>query len=311
MTKEWRALERAGEWADLSGESLEGFILTVQELYNERISTVSQFESFGEEYYRFLNEEVFSDSQVVALLESENATEKVVTAFQNAEVPVEETYREESRVKYDFDEIPDMIMLLKLIESYSKKSEKGSVPSRYHLQKLVFLVDYNLKDKANRTPKRSQIANLGLLQETGYRYAFEKHRAGPFSAELRQARNRLFAAGIVDETPIIGEGTGEVGERDHRFAISLSEVGEMFVDRFKQRLHRFDSVLLSDWNQTQEDVIRETVDMSPERIQHYLLTNTDTDEFADGTTLLSGRRKRFNEDEIAVFQPITEVISHV
>jgi uncharacterized protein YwgA len=298
MTDEWLALERAGEWAGLEGEELEDFVIQAMKLYNKRIQKEDPFEDFGEEYLTFLNESILSDPSVTEVLSNFEIPQEKFADFEAGTVPIEETFHTKNIINYSFDEIVDLVMLLKLIRDFNMRDKRGKVPSRYYLQKVVYLINFELAGEPQYSVSRSLTTDLALLEETGYRYSYRKKSSGPYSAELSAHRDCLVASGLLSETAIRGEGTGEISEQSHRFELELTETGDILMDRYSKLLSNPQTPLLKDWKRIQEKVLEKVLDLDTAEISNIINSETHVPEYENNKQLLTGRKNTFEEQSM-------------
>lgn len=309
MVNEWKALERAGEWAGLEGTALEDYVVLVADVHNTAIADYDGFESYEQEYYDFLNQEVFSDERVVDILLSFGVEEETVDAFRTGNVPVAETFHSEHLLDHSLNELVDLIMMLKLVERYTTKTNQEYIPSRYEFQKLLFLTNLNLKQ--TETGSIVDESEFGLLETTGYRYSFTKRSSGPFSTGAYTDKYRLYASDLLDEEVLEHEGTGEVAEHEHTYGIKLSLKGELLMNRFRDVLRDFQSDILMYWNRAQEDAIDTFGELSRDEIHDYIISETDIASRSTGETLLPPRQTRFESESNDGFEGITGVVNNV
>lgn len=295
MVNEWKALERAGEWAGLEGSALDDYVVLVADIYNTEIASYGEFDNYEQEYFDFLNERVFSNERVVDLLHSLDVDEGTVDTFRAGSVPVVETYHSEHLLDHGLDELVDLIMMLKLVDRYTTAVSQEYIESRYRFQKLLFVTNLNLKQ--TQTGSIVDESEFGLLETTGYRYSFTKRSSGPFSREAYIDKDRLYANGLIEEDVINDdEGTGEVAEHNHTYGIKLSFDGELLLSRFSGLLSQFQSDILFYWNGAQENAIEVIVGKSIDEIRDYISNEADVDSRETGETLLPPRQNRFESD---------------
>jgi hypothetical protein len=295
MVNEWRAIERAGEWAGLDTQQRDEYFVVVADIHNAEISSYGEFENYGEEYHDFLNSRVFSDDRVVDLLQSFGVDEATVDAFATGTVPVAETYHSEQLLEYGLDELVDLIMMLRLFDRYTTVADEPCLESRYRFQKLLFVT--NLELKRTQTGSVVDESEFGLLETTGYRYSFRKRSSGPFSRSAYVDKDRLYANGLVEETIISDEGTGEVAEHEHTYGLELTLDGQMLLSRFDSVLGDFDSEILSDWDRAQERAISSLAGKTVDQIRAYIDSETDVAPRETGERLLPPRQATFTGDD--------------
>lgn len=310
MSDEWLAIERAGEWAGLEDEELEDFVIQAMKLYNERVHKEGPFDDFGEEYLTFLNESILSHSSVTELLSDFDTPQEKLADFEAGTVPIQETYHTKNIIGYNFDEIVDLVMLLKLIKDFTTRDERSVIPSRYHLQKIVYLINFELAGEPQYSVSRSLTADLALLEETGYRYSYRKRQSGPYSPELSAHKDCLVASGLISESPVQGEGTGEISEQSHRFELELTETGKILMARYSELLSNPQTTLLRDWKRVQEKVLEELLGLDADEISALIKSETHVTEYDNNQQLLTGRKNTFEEQSMVDESGQEGVIEH-
>jgi len=219
MPNEWKVLERAVDRFDLDYEQREEYVQVVTDVYGEAMASTAGFEEFDDEYYEFLNQEVFSDNRVVSVLRGFGLSDDQLAEFRNGTIDADELVKTWNELRFRIDELIDFAMLLKLVKDYSLRSDTGMIDSRYRLQKLVYLVNRRISQQEDHAAIGETGGDLGMLDRTGYRYRFTKRDSGPFSSDVYEDKNRLFAWELIDEQVVDDEGTGEVAERNRRDGI--------------------------------------------------------------------------------------------
>lgn len=310
MPNEWKVLERAVDRFDLENEQREEYVMAVTDVYGEAMASSADFEEFDEDYYEFLNREVFSDERVVNTLRGFGIVDEELDEFRNGTVSCHDLVRSWNELRFRIDELIDFAMLLKLVKDYADRSDTGMIESRYRLQKLVYLVNRKISRQEDYSAIGASGGDLGMLDRTGYRYRFTKRDSGPFSSDVYEDKNRLFAWKMIDE-PVIGEdGTGEVAERNRRYGIDLASAGSIMVDQFYDRIEQADSIMLSSWNYVQQTVIDEVVHMTHEELVDHVQDDNRLQEAATGAELLVGPARKFKASEIEFLDELTGEFAH-
>lgn len=305
MPNEWKILERAVDKFDLNDAQQEEYVMAVTEVYGEAMASSADFEDFDEDFYGFLNQEVFSDERVVATLRDFGIPDEELADFQNGTISCDDLVKSWNELRFRIDELIDFAMLLKLVKDYADRSDTGMIESRYRLQKLVYLVNRKISRQEDYSAIGASRDDLGKLDRTGYRYRFTKRDSGPFSSDIYEDKNRLFAWKMIDE-PVIGEdGTGEVAERNRRYGIELAPAGDIMVDQFYERIEQADSIMLSSWNYAQQTVIDEVAHMSHEELVDHVQDDDRLREAATGSELLVGPARKFKASEIEFLDELT------
>jgi hypothetical protein len=310
MPNEWKVLERAVDRFDLDHEQREEYVQVVTDVYGEAMASTADFEEFDEEYYKFLNQEVFSDNRVVSTLRGFGLPDDQLAEFRNGTIDADELVKTWNELRFRIDELIDFAMLLKLVKDYSLRSDTGMIDSRYRLQKLVYLVNRRISQQEDHATIGETQGDLGKLDRTGYRYRFTKRDSGPFSADVYEDKNRLFAWELIDEPVVDDEGTGEVAERNRRYGIELTPRGEIMVDQFYDRIEQADSVMLSSWNYAQQTVIDEVVHMTHDDLVGTVGDDERLQRASTGSELLVGPTRKFKASEIEFLDELTGQFAH-
>lgn len=310
MPNEWKVLERAVDRFDLDYEQREEYVQVVTDVYGEAMASTAGFEEFDDEYYEFLNQEVFSDNRVVSVLRGFGLSDDQLAEFRNGTIDADELVKTWNELRFRIDELIDFAMLLKLVKDYSLRSDTGMIDSRYRLQKLVYLVNRRISQQEDHAAIGETGGDLGMLDRTGYRYRFTKRDSGPFSSDVYEDKNRLFAWELIDEQVVDDEGTGEVAERNRRYGIELTPAGEIMVNQFYDRIEQADSVMLSSWNFAQQTVIDEVVHMPYEDIVGIVGTDERLQRVSTGSELLVGPARKFKASEIEFLDELTGQFAH-
>lgn len=310
MPNEWKVLERAVDRFDLDYEQREEYVQVVTDVYGEAMASTAGFEEFDDEYYEFLNQEVFSDNRVVSVLRGFGLSDDQLAEFRNGTIDADELVKTWNELRFRIDELIDFAMLLKLVKDYSLRSDTGMIDSRYRLQKLVYLVNRRISQQEDHAAIGETGGDLGMLDRTGYRYRFTKRDSGPFSSDVYEDKNRLFAWELIDEQVVDDEGTGEVAERNRRYGIELTPAGEIMIDQFYDRIEQADSVMLSSWNFAQQTVIDEVVHMPYEDVVGIVGTDERLQRVSTGSELLVGPARKFKASEIEFLDELTGQFAH-
>lgn len=310
MPNEWKVLERAVDRFDLDYEQREEYVQVVTDVYGEAMASTAGFEEFDDEYYEFLNQEVFSDNRVVSVLRDFGLSDDQLAGFRNGTIDADELVKTWNELRFRIDELIDFAMLLKLVKDYSLRSDTGMIDSRYRLQKLVYLVNRRISQQEDHAAIGETGGDLGMLDRTGYRYRFTKRDSGPFSSDVYEDKNRLFAWELIDEQVVDDEGTGEVAERNRRYGIELTPAGEIMVNQFYDRIEQADSVMLSSWSFAQQTVIDEVVHMPCEDIVGIVGTDERLQRVSTGSELLVGPARKFKASEIEFLDELTGQFAH-
>jgi hypothetical protein len=291
MVKESLALLRVGQWVDLSDEELHQYLDLASSMEDEVLEESEHLqEKVGEKYFEFLNEYVLSHPQIVEHLKSSNVPETKVERFENASVPITETYSKRYKLHYGLDKVADFVMMMKLIRDYEKETGEHGIAPRDKLQYLIYLVNYELSLKDDLRPESMQ-TNLNNLEHTGYRYTFNKAKSGPFSTKLYRDKNRLFAQQLLNE----GVVEDSISEYDEPYRITLGEVGERIFARYEDHLSNFQSVLMVEWDHRQQDVLDDYATMSYSQLKDEVQSMPEFKSTSEGNELLEGRLRDFDE----------------
>lgn len=303
MVNETLALKRIGEWADLSGEELHLYLEIAADVQSEKLDQREAFQGLsGEQYFEFLSEEVLPDERVIDELEfADTSTEKLLQ-FRQGEVPIEGLYSEQYKLDYGLDQVADFVMMMKFVRDYVEETGEDGIAPRNRLQDLLYLVNNKLS-KEDSLPNRSNRTNLGNLEHTGYRYTFSKGQRGPFSQQLYQDKNRLFAQQLLHEE-VMDE---SVSQDDEPYRISLGKAGERLFARYGGKLDEMDSVLLKEWDLKQRDVLNEYAEMPHDELKETVQSMPKFKATPLTNELLPARQKDFDEP----MDPIQELILSV
>ena len=302
MVNESLALQRVGEWADLSGEDLHVYLDLASKIQGEKLDELDEFDDLvGERYFEFLNNCVLTDGRVIQQLQDLNVSESTLQQFREGEVPIVSLYSEQYKLDYGLDQVADFVMMMKFVRDYMEETDEDGVAPRNRLQYLLYLVNHKLSQE-DTLPNRSNRTTLGNLEHTGYRYTFSKGR-GPFSPKLYRDKNRLFAQSLLHEEVM----EDPVPEDDEPYRISLGKTGERVMARYGTKLDNIDSVLLKEWDLRQRDVIDEYATKSMEELKDIVRSMPRFQATPQSEELLKARQRDFDEP----VDPIQELILNV
>jgi hypothetical protein len=192
MSNNWRAPERVGQQIGLSDRELSSFLSVIRDVHQERRESKSDSYDLSQEYFEFLNNEVFADSRVVRHLQQLQVDEDTVNAFRNGNVDIEAVFDTSYKFHYRLDQIVDFVLLIKLVRDYLDYTGRDYVEPIDRLQYLVYLTNNELKETPVESA-RYQRTDLGSLEFTGYRYTFRKRDDGLNSNRLSRDKDRLFS----------------------------------------------------------------------------------------------------------------------
>lgn len=289
MVNEQRALRRVGEWAGLNEDDLESYLDIAHHVHNERLQDVGDEYELHRQYFRFLNNEVFSDYRVLRVLD-DLGVGGLIALFHQGTIDVEATFKSYAKVDYDLDEIVDFVMMLKFIHDYSQKTGEETIAPRNRLQHLLYLVNYQLSQEPDPfLPEREN--EWGLLWRTGYRYDFRRLDTGPGASWLYTDKDRLYAWQLLDEE-VQNTSLSDINEP---FGISLGQAGHLLMKRYNKKLQGFDSMVLSRWDQQQQKVIEEFGELSQSDLWEHITEMNQYQQRRKGELLLNGRPLQFDE----------------
>lgn len=146
-----KAVTRVGQWLDLTDEQRREFVDIVHQSFG---AEDMNFSNYDEQYLNFLEENIFTDDEVIEYLHQAGIEPETVELFESQSIPFDKVYRSWNEIRYSINEILDLTMLLKLIHEYSEQSEDGLVNSRFKLQKLVYLALVNRQKAFDFTASR-------------------------------------------------------------------------------------------------------------------------------------------------------------
>lgn len=300
MNHAWRAIHRVGENLTLSESEYNQFLEVATEVYQSKLQTASMDYDMDDEYFKFLSEQVFNDDAVIRLISDTAVPEPIISQLKNAEFDIAATFEEYTKLDYSLDELVDLIMILKFFVDYRSITGEESV-SRTKLQYLLYLTNNRLSNQEDYSLK-VQKTDLGMLERTGYRYTFRKVDNGIKSSRLAQDRNRLIASNLIDETLNEEQNPNEY----EPFDLSLGSAGEFLTTRYKNSLTstNMSSILLREWSIIQKTIIREWGNKSVADIEDEVVSLNSYGDKQNGSVLLTGRTRLFDEDEQEVFEGI-------
>lgn len=303
MVNESLALQKIGEWTELSGEDLHLYLDIAARIQSEKLDEREDFTDFsGERYFEFLNNQVLTDERITHQLESSNIPATKLQQIRQGEVPIEGLYSTQYKLDYGLDQVADFVMMMKFVRDYMDETGEDGIAPRNRLQYLLYLVNYELSQK-DTLPNHSNRTNLGNLEHTGYRYTFSKGQRGPFSQKLYRDKNRLFAQSLLYEE-VMEE---SVSQEDEPYQISIGETGDRVFARYGGKLDDMDSVLLKEWDLQQRDVLDEYGEMPLEELKETVQSIPRFEATPLTNELLQPRQKDFDEP----MDPIQELILSV
>lgn len=310
MPNEWKVLTRViehGSEFEFTDETYEQYITAVSAAYADATSRREGTPREEDEYHSFLVEEVLSDNRVIEVLEEAQAPASKISAIHDGTIDLEDSVNQWNEIRFTLDELLDLLMLLKLVRDYSQSSSSRQVESRYRLQKLVYLVNHNLMNQEDYSVENNR---FGLLTKTGYRYRYSNRESGPYSEEVYQDKNRLFAWNLIDEPVAGSNGTGEVAEKNRRYAIELSAQGEIMVERFYNQIESTDSFIISAWNQAQTEEIQKAAQMNHSEFREHVNQIEGVQTTEKGGELLIGPENKFQETDIEYLEDLRGEFEH-
>lgn len=285
-----KAIERVAEWLELPRNQESQFINLAYGLASVPDTNLTHFD---ERYLEHLENNVFSDPQLLGFLDQSGIDSSVIEQFESKQIPYDEVYQQWNVIEYSINELLDLTMLLKLINQYSDQSEKGLIDSRYRLQKLVYLVNRRLV-KQERAERDTAPYDHGKLEKTGFRYTYRKRKSGPYSKNLRDDTYRLYASDLINEKLVQGESTPEITEQHARFEISLGASGRVMMDRFSEMMDDLETDVLSEWESAINVVIKEFGSMSIDELYNYVNDIEDVRNADDRKLLIRGRQVEYD-----------------
>ena len=302
MVNERRALRRVGEWAGLSEDDLDPYLDVVYRVHNERLQEVGDEYDLHRQYFRFLNDEVFSDERVITVLDN-LGVEGLLALFRQGTIDVESAFKSHGKVDYDLDELVDFVMMLKFIYEYGRETGEDVIVPRNRLQHLMYLVNYRLSQEPDPyLPEREN--EWGLLWRTGYRYDFRRLDTGPGSSWLYTDKDRLYAWQLLDEE-VVETGLSDI---DEPFGVSLGQAGRLLMKRYGRKLQSFDSMVLRRWDDIQQAVIDEFGMKSQNELWEHVTEVNRYQDRRDGELLLNGRPLQFEEAARKELQEVTRLM---
>lgn len=291
MTDNWIVLEKVGKWAGLEGDTFYDYLDIANEIHREAVEEHQSEYDFKTEYYKFLNNEVISSSDFVEYFSEIDVSSEKLHKLRNAEVEFDEIVSSRHLVDYGLDEIVDFVMLLKLLREYENQTGESAIAPIEKLHYLVFLTNHQISkdDDLVRLEDRLGLRNL---QQTGYRYSFQKRNGMPIAESLRRDKDRLLSWGLLNEQ-VLDNPKGS----QFPFSISIGETGEFFFHRYGKKMNQFNSLLLKTWEEEQREVLRNFATMPPKGIQSYLGSMDRINDTDGGHVVLHGRPMNFTEQE--------------
>lgn len=304
MPNEWKVLTRVIEQNsdfEFSDEGYDRYMSAIADAYSEALLENDGSPEEESKYHSFLIDRVLSDERVIEVLEEENVPVSLIGSIREGTINLNEAIDTWNEIRFTLDELIDFLMLLKLVRDYSAESNSVRVESRYRLQKLVYLVNYDLMIQQDSSVDEDK---FGLLSKTGYRYRYSNRQSGPYSEEVYEDKNRLFAWKLLDETKSGSEGTGEVAERNRQYAIELSAQGEIMVEQFYKRIEATDSFIISAWNHAQKKEARRVAQMSHSELEDYVNEQEGVQTTPTGGELLIGPKNKFQESNVEFLEDL-------
>lgn len=304
MPNEWKVLTRVIEQNsafEFTDDDYEQYMIAVSEAYADATTRCEGAPTAEDEYHSFLVEEVLSDDRVLAVLEDADVPSSKISSIQNGTIDLEGSVDQWNEIRFTLNELLDLLMLLKLVRDYSEESSSKRIESRFKLQKLIYLVNNNLMNQEDYSMDNNR---FGLLSKTGYRYHYSNRESGPYSEQVYEDKNRLFAWGLIDEPVIDSDGTGEVAERNRQYAIELSAQGEIMVERFYNQIESTDSFIISAWNHAQTEEIQKVAQMTHSELMEHVNKIDGVQTTAKGGELLIGPENKFQETEIEYLEEL-------
>ncbi|WP_323173073.1 hypothetical protein [Natrialba sp. PRR66] len=295
MANEWRALERVGQSAGLSGESLEDYLDLAREVHREKLSECVGDYDFDSQYFVFLEQEVFPDERVTDKLHKLNAPQSFVDGLESKSYSIQDAYRTSTKVNYSLDELVDFIMLIKLVHDHPTSQGDGWIEPEDRLHYLLLLTNNELKNQKDYSAIQQSLG-MGLLERTGYRYTFRKADSGPYSVLLSRDVDRMYAWNLFDKEIVENTNPNEF----RPFRIQLGSSGKIFTTRFQSTLNSIDSLnsdLLREWAICQKDVLQRFGKMSTESLRDYVLSIDSYANKNDGDIILTGRTRIFDSND--------------
>jgi len=307
MNYDWRSIHRVGQQLGLSDDEFERFLEVALEVHEDKLDEAGHLYSLDDEYFDFLNNEVFSDDAVLKELAQYEVAESSLKEFRNSNFDIKSAFREYSKFEYGLDEIADIAMIIHLCSLFKDMYANVSF-SRRRLQYLIYLTNNELSEREDFSAKPKK-TDLGMLERTGYRYTFRKHPRSVRSSRLSQDRNRMVASKLLNE---IVRKDVDPNEGDP-FLLSLDSSGEKILRKCKpdlQSLKRADSHHLREWAICQSDIISEWGDVPLQDLEEHVLNVNDYDDKGEGGVLLTGRARSFDMDPQETFQGILEEVQN-
>lgn len=287
-----KAITRVGQWLNLTEEQQRDFVDLAHELF--RAEDID-FSHYDEQYLEFLEQNIFTNEQVLGYLRQVGIDSDVVEQFETQSIPFDDVYKSWNEIRYSTNEILDLTMLLKLVHEYSQKSEDGLVNSRFKLQKLVYLVNRELVEE-ERIDSDTIPVDHGKLEATGFRYTYRKRDSGPFSKNLQEDKHRLYASNLIDEVLVQDESTPEINENGVRYEISLGSSGEVMMGRFSGLLQDLSTDVLSEWEDAITTVVNQCKSMSVQELRNHVWNIDDVTDTENRGLLIRGRQVEYDSE---------------
>lgn len=307
-TNNWRAPERVGSKIGLSDEELSQFLQTVRKVHREKADSTGNRYDLSQDYFEFLNNEVFSDRRVFNQLNQIGVDDTTISSFKEGEVDIEGAFHSHNRFKYRLDELVDFVMMIKLVRDYLNQSDGSWIEPKDNLHYLVYLVNHELKNREVHF-SRNQRTDLGMLEFTGYRYTFRRQANGPHSSRLERDKDRLFAWDLLHQ-----EVTQDYDPNEYQpFRIQLGHSGGLLTMRYKSRfdsLHAGGSELLREWSYCQREVLERFGQMDCDELRNYVTSLDEYQNTIEGRVVLTGRPRFFEPEEDSPISTISGGMLH-
>lgn len=293
MSRNWRAPERVGEQLGLSGDDLSTFLSIIREVHQEQRNADSY--DLSNNYFEFLNSEVFSHHRVVGYLQEKDIAEETIATFREGTVDIEGAFDSSYKLKYRLDQIVDFVLLIKLVRDYLDYTGNDSLEPSNRLHYLVYLTNNELKETPVHST-RHQRTDLGSLEFTGYRYTFRKKEDGLHSTRLSRDKDRLLAWTLFEQKV-----SNEYDPNQYTpFELQLGSSGEMITMRYNSKfdgLRKAESDLLREWVISQRDVIERFGNMPIDELKDHVTSINEFSTTPNGRVLLTGRPRFFDPEE--------------
>lgn len=305
MNRDWRALHRVGQEIGLDNSGLDTFLSVTSDIHDSKLEAAEEEYDLKNEYFKFLNERVFSDQRVLSVLDQYGVSADQIQTFESGSVDIEGSFRTRLRVSYRLDELVDVILLTSLFDRYRTETN-GDCMSMEKIHHLVYLVNDEIS-QVEDTSIRTTKTDLGMLERTGYRYTFRKVDNGLESVQLLRDKNRMVSSNIFDE---------EVDERadvnqSHPYEISLGSAGQKILSMYGTKLSSLtgsESHLLREWALQLDNVMREWSSSTVPELREEVHSRNSFDEKRNGSTLLVGRGRVFDAENSGELGGLAEVM---